>query len=152
MGMSIVGNVGLGSLGDKIGLRQIYIIGLTLITATFCWLFYAKELWMFYLFAIFFGCAFGAMSVSQAPLIAWLFGLRSVSSILGVLQVGVSIGSALGPFITGYIFDVTGGYRAAFIVCAIIAAIGILLTLSLRPIKVLQQSHNPEFSKSKLGQ
>jgi cyanate permease len=28
------------------------------------------------------------------------------------------MGGAVGPVVTGYIFDITGGYQAAFLVCA----------------------------------
>ena len=77
--------------------------------------------------------AYGGCAVSQSPLVAALFGLRSHGLILGVVDLGFTIGAALGPLLAGYIFDATNGYRIAFLVCAAIAAVGVILTVILKP-------------------
>ena len=40
-----------------------------------------------------------------------------------------------GTFLAGYIFDVTGKYQLAFLVCAAISIIGLVLVAMLRPIQ-----------------
>jgi len=55
--------------------------------------------------------------------------------ILGVLEVGFTIEAAIGPFLAGYIFDDTGSYQLAFLLCAAIGIMGLVLTVLLRPIK-----------------
>jgi len=35
-------------------------------------------------------------------------------------------GGAVGPLLTGYIFDVTGSYQMAFLLCAVVSFIGII--------------------------
>ena len=70
-----------------------------------------------YIFAVVNGFALG-MGVGESPLMAELFGLSSHGLILGVVHLGFTIGGAVGPVVTGYIFDITGGYQAAFLVCA----------------------------------
>ena len=63
-----------------------------------------------------------------SPLAAGTFGLSSHGLNLGVINFGHSVGSAVGPFITGYIFDVTSSYRLAFLVSAAMAFWGLILT------------------------
>jgi cyanate permease len=44
-----------------------------------------------------------------------------------------TIGGSVGPFMTGYIFDLTGSYQAAFIVLTALAIMGLVLIILLRP-------------------
>lgn len=134
-GVGVLGNFVLGHLGDRIGNRQIFIIGFIIWTTLFFWLFSSKEMWMLYIFAIIFGFADGGLSASESPIIAWLFGLSSHGLIFGVLGFGFTIGAAVGPFVTGYIFDLTGGYQTAFLVCAAFCVVGLILAAILRPTK-----------------
>jgi len=81
-----------------------------------------------YLFAAVFGFAHGGCGASESPLVAALFGLSSHGLIFGVVGLGFTFGAAISPLVAGYIFDVTGSYQLAFMVCAIIGVIGIILT------------------------
>lgn len=136
-GLGILGKVLLGRAGDMIGSRQTLILGFILMSAALIWLVPAKTPWMLFSIAGIFGFALGGCAVSHSPLIAELFGLRSHGLIFGVFNVSVMSGSAIGPLLTGYIFDITNSYQLAFIVCAVISLIGIILTgfLKLRRVK-----------------
>ena len=90
---------------------------------------------MLYLFAIIFGFASGGCIMSESPLVAELFGLRSHGLILGVTSFGYCIGAAAGPFLAGYIFDVTGSYSVAFLACAAASVVGLILSAVLTPTK-----------------
>ena len=90
---------------------------------------------IFYLFATIFGLAYGGCSASVPPVVATLFGLRSHGLVLGVINLGFTIGGSLGPFMAGYIFDVTGSYQVAFLISAIVGIVGLILAAVLRPIK-----------------
>jgi len=136
-GISILGNFGLGSFGDRIGSRWIFIIGLIMVSAALFWLVPAREVWMLYLFALVFGIALGGMAASESPLVAGLFGLSSHGLIFAVIGLGFTSGAAIGPFVTGYIFDSTGSYQVAFLVCAALAVVGLMLAAILRPTKRL---------------
>jgi MFS family permease len=134
-GLSIVGRVVLGSVADRIGNRQVFIIGFILMSASLFWLVPVKEVWGLYLSAVIFGFAFGC-ATSESPLVAELFGLSSHGLILGVINlIGFTFGAAVGPFIAGYIFDMTNTYKLAFIVCAAVGIAALILTVLLRPIK-----------------
>jgi MFS family permease len=137
-GAGIIGNFLLGGIiGDKIGNRKAFVIGFVLATASLFWLVPVKETWMLFLFAIVFGIALGSIGTSESPLVARLFGLRNHGLIYGVIGLGFTAGGAVGPVVTGYIFDVSGSYQNAFLVCAFFGIIGLVLTVILRPTKKL---------------
>jgi MFS family permease len=134
----IAGSLLLGSLADRIGGRQTFILCLALMLASLLWLLIAREVWMLYFFVIVMGFAFGGATTMESPLVAELFGIRSHGLILGVCNFCLTIGSTLGPFIAGYIFDVNDSYQLAFIILVIVMAIGVILAALLRPIKQLK--------------
>jgi MFS family permease len=136
--MVILGNYILGALADRVGNKQIYIIGFIMMSAALLWLSLADKEWMLYLFIVVAGFASGGMGASESPLTARLFGISSHGLIYGVVHVGFTIGAAAGPFITGYIFDLTGGYQPAFLTCAAFGIIGLILTVILRPTTKLE--------------
>ena len=132
-GVSIAGRVIMGGIADRIGNKLALIISFTIMSASFLWLVVAQEMWMFYLFGFAFGLAYGALAPLLSPMVAELFGLSSHGAIFGVIFLGGTIGEAAGPVVAGRIFDVTGSYQWAFLLCAAISVIGIILSLLLRP-------------------
>ena len=139
-GLAMVGRVVLGSIADRIGNRQVFIIGFILISAALFWLVPATEVWMLYIFTVIFGFAQGGMGASESPLIAGLFGLKSHGLIFGVAGFGFTIGAGIGPFIAGCIFDSTGSYQVAFLVGGAIGVVGLILTILLRP-RITKATH-----------
>jgi MFS family permease len=136
-GLGIVGMLVLGSAADKIGNKLVFVIGLALMAAPLLWLMVAEKEWMLYLFAGIFGFGHDGFASSESPMAAKLFGLKAHGTILGTAVLGFSIGAALGPVLTGYIFDLSGSYQLAFLLCAIVCCIGILLSILLKPAKVI---------------
>ena len=132
-GLNIAGRVGLGSAVDRIGYRKSLTITLTVLTVALIWLQVAKEVWMIYLFAVAFGFSHGGIAVLMSPAVAELFGLRAQGAILGVTMFIWGVGATVGPIFTGRIFDTTGNYYLAFMVCAILSATGLALILLLKP-------------------
>ena len=136
-GTRILGNYVLGGIADRIGNRQIFIIGFIIISADLFWLVPAREAWMLYLFAVVSGFAIGGMGTVESPLVARLFGLSSHGLIYGVIHLGFTVGASIGPVVTGYIFDLNGSYQVAFLVCAAFAIVGLIVASVLRPTKRL---------------
>ena len=135
-GLSLAGRIVLGIVADRLGNRQVFIIGFILMAAALFWLVPNKEVWGLYLFAAAFGFAFGGCATSESPLVAGLFGLSSHGLILGVMNViGFTLGAAIGPFVAGHIFDVTSSYQLAFIVSGALSVVGLILTVLLSPIE-----------------
>lgn len=132
-GGSIPGRLVMGAFADRAGGKVALIVGFVLLTIALFWLQLAKEVWMFYLFAAIFGFAFGTLYVVLSPIVAELFGLSSHGAILGIIIFGYTIGGTIGPILAGKIFDITSSYQLAFLVFAIISAVGLVLTLFLKP-------------------
>jgi MFS family permease len=133
-GIGIIGNFMLGGIiGDKIGNRKAFIIGTALMAASLFWLVPAREVWALYLMAAIFGIGLGGVGTSESPLIARLFGLTSHGLIYGVVGLSWTFGGAVGPIVTGYMCDVIGNYQYAFLLCAVIGVIGLILLIILRP-------------------
>jgi len=131
-GVSIAGRVGIGIASDRLGNRPVLVFVFILTGVAFVWLQFTKELWMFYLFAIIFGFAYGGLITLMSPIVAELFGLRVHGAILGVVSLSSAIGGALGPFLAGRVFDLTNSYSVAFIVCAVLSVIALILAVLLR--------------------
>ena len=96
------------------------------------WLQAAQVLWMFYLFGILFGIAYGGIIALQVLAAAELFGLRSMGVILGTITFAFTLGGATGPVVSGYLFDRLGSYRPVFFVAALIAILSLMLALLLK--------------------
>lgn len=144
-GVSILGRVIMGNTADRIGNRTVLIIAFVLMAITLFWLISAKELWMLLLFAAVFGFAYGSCDSPISPLVATLFGLRSHGLLIGILSIGFTIGTATGPYLAGYIFDVEGSYQVAFLIFTIVAIIGLILVTVLRPFRSTNSYQNPTF-------
>jgi MFS family permease len=135
-GIGIIGNFVLGGIiGDRIGNRKAFLIGAVLLAASCFWLVPTQEVWMLYLIAVAFGIGLGGIGTSESPLIARLFGLSSHGLIYGVVGLSWTFGGAVGPVVTGYLCDVNGNYQLAFLLCAVIAVLGLILLVILKPTK-----------------
>ncbi len=133
-GVSILGRLVFGRMADSIGSRPAIIVGFMLFAIGLFWVVVAKELWMLYLFAIIFGFSWGALAVSRFSLTSELFGLSSLGMILGIIEIGATVGGASSPLLSGWIFDMTGSYLSAFLVNAGAAVLGFVLCWLLKPI------------------
>jgi MFS family permease len=131
-GATIVGQIGLGSIGDRIGYKRAFLIGLVCVVVAALTLMLARQLWAFYLSAIFLGLAFGNCSTQESPMTAWLYGLTSHGIILGIFACSFTIGAAIGPLTFGYIFDVTGSYRYALWITSVLSIATVILTLFIK--------------------
>lgn len=139
-GLSIVGKILFGRVLDKIHSKKTMFIGFTMMTAAFLGLVFSERIWALFTSVGVFGFFYGACTVSHSPMTATLFGLKSHGLIMGVLAISVTIGGALGPFLTGAVFDQTGSYRIAFAICAVVSLIGMAGTAGLKHTRIqLQQ-------------
>ncbi len=142
---SLIGRIAIGSASDRIGNKKAMVISLIVLLAALFWLLAAKNIWMLYLFAAAFGLAYGGEVSLSSPMVAELFGLSSHGIILGVISfVGSTIGGAIGPLVAGRMFDTMGNYQSAFLICAVMAVIGLILTLLLTPTSGLKKCNGKQ--------
>lgn len=71
--------------------------------------------WLLYVFGICFGYGSGLYSPTIFAGAADLFHGRHFGGISGILIAGMGMGGAIGPWLGGYIYDVSGSYKTAFI-------------------------------------
>ena len=88
---------------------------------------------MFYLFAVFFGLAWGGYGLVVLRLVADTFGGRNLGIIMGVVDMNFMLGGAIGPALAGYVFDTTGSYRLAWQIFSLATIPGIPLVLLAKP-------------------
>ena len=60
------------------------------------------------------------------------FSLNNIGKILGLLEVGIFIGGAIGPYLGGLLYDINGSYNTAFIVMSGAIIIRMVLVLFVR--------------------
>lgn len=142
-GVSSVGGIVMGIFADRIGSRRIIIISFAVVSAALLFLIPITSLALFYLWAVVYSFGIGGGTAMESTVVAELFGLKSHGVILGVISFGFTIGAAIGPLVTGYLFDTTGNYKMAFLICAATGVGGLILATMLRPrVKTTQAISN----------
>jgi MFS family permease len=146
-GFSIIGCVALGMLGDKFGNQKMLILTFVIEGAALLWLTSITGLWTLNVFMIIYGVAFGSGLAQSSPMVAKLFGTRSLGLILGTISFVQTIGAGFGSYIPGVIYDINQDYRWAFTICGILCLLAIAAAISLRqktdnrtPVRVLVQA------------
>jgi MFS family permease len=80
-----------------------------------------------------FACTMGILWLSTVPLtnglVAQIFGLRYAAMLASIVFFGHQIGSFLGVWLAGYLYDTTGSYAGAFYVSMGLGALAALLNL-----------------------
>ena len=128
---SLIGRNLMGIICDKVGARRGLIICLVMITLAITWLLFGREIWMFYCFAVIYGIAYGGIAVIQTLVLAELFGLGYLGIIFGNIMLIGTVGGSFGPPIAGAIFDTSGSYNLAFMLCLAISILAIIISLIL---------------------
>ncbi len=82
------------------------------------------------------GVGFGMRIAQLSSIPADVFSGPHLGAILGVVQAGGGLGGAIGPFLGGWLFDVTGSYWLAFMAAAIaVAGSAVAAWFAARPMK-----------------
>lgn len=133
IGVSMIGRIGMGRVSDIIGSQRAFMISYAITTAILIWGLVAKDLWGFYLFALFFGFGWGAQGTLTFSITSEVFGLLSLGSLMGVLYLISSAAGSFGSYFAGYFFDVFGNYQLAFLMGIAVSLMGIILARFLKP-------------------
>jgi MFS family permease len=129
--LSAVGRAGFGALSDRLGRVPAALssyAATALGTLALLLLAPGSPPWLLYAFVACFGLTLGARGPIIAALAADLYRGRTYGTVLGVITLGNRLGSAIGPWLGGVIYDLTGSYRIAFgvSIAAITVAAGAL--------------------------
>ena len=126
--LSAVGRAAFGALSDRWGRVPVALLSYAATaTGTLALLLLAPGMpaWLLWAYVLSFGLSLGARGPILAALAADVYRGRSFGTVLGVITFGNRVGSAVGPWLGGLIYDLTGSYRLAFgisIVALLVAA------------------------------
>jgi MFS family permease len=114
MGCGLISRAGSGLVADRIGGAATLLLGSTLQgVALFLYLWF-DGLASLYLISALFGLFQGGIVPMYAVLVREYFPAREAGTRLGIVLMATLFGMALGGWMSGAIFDLTGSYRAAF--------------------------------------
>ena len=116
-----------GWLNDKIGVRWNFLAMSLLSLTGIVTLLLSRSPALTIIGVMLFGVGAASPFVLTPQLTIRLFGGRDFANLYGTINVFQFLGPALGPVISGAIYDRTGSYTAAFMLYACVLAIAIVI-------------------------
>lgn len=136
----VFGQIAVGALSDRIGRELAWTLSLLGFLLTYACLFilrdWPSETLMYVMVGLQGLIGYGMASIFGA-VPAELFSGKRYGAIFGVIGAFSSTGAAIGPWVTGVLFDVAGNYDTAFIMAMICCAISIAAMWIASPRKVI---------------
>lgn len=127
---SIVGKTGGGWLSDRVDREIVYVLGMAFVVASIVVLrlvALAPSPWAVYGYAILIGLGYSVTASLIPAIMSDRFRGSHFGAIFGIGQVGSAIGSALGAWLAGRLFDLTGSYGIALVVASVTATAAAVL-------------------------
>jgi len=141
--LAVPGIVITGTLSDYLGreISAILAYGISILGAA-CALFITSpdQHLLLWLHACFFGLTWGARGPAITAKTADLFPGPRLGTILGVITIGSGLGAAIGSLGAGWVHDLTGSYRVAFMLSIASYACGTAAFWALRRPPVRRQA------------
>jgi MFS family permease len=129
---SLVGNLSLGPVSDRIG-RKV-TLGICMFLAVLAFFGFAKA-WTasgLYAAAAAFGLYYGAAAICFPAIVGDFFGREHAGALTGIIFAMGGPAVALGPVVAGWIYDRTGGYYLAFLLSAMVSAASLVILIFAR--------------------
>ena len=132
----MAGNVAGGWLSDRAGRGRVFVAGTAVaVLGILCFAAIRgpedRVLLLIYALS---GFGFGMRIAQLSTIPADVFAGPHLGAILGVVQAGGGLGGAIGPFLAGWLFDVTSSYRLAFLAaCVAVAGSAVAAWFAARP-------------------
>ena len=131
-GTSVISRFASSVLTERLGGRAVLTMALIGQSTPVFILFFANDAWVFYLFAVVFGLCYGGEMVGFPIINRQLFGARApLGSIYSFQMLGAATGMALGGWLGGILFDVSGAYTWSIIASIVLGYLGLPLALAL---------------------
>ena len=115
MGFGIVSRLASGWIADHIGGLRTLLLGAVLQATALALFLPFDGLVALYVVSALFGLFQGGIVPSYALIVREYFSPREAGTRTGTVIMATLVGMALGGWMPGWIFDVTGSYRAAFV-------------------------------------
>ena len=108
--------IGMGTLSDRIGREWAYTIGTVALVGGILLILFLDGMPRFVLIAVYpplFAVGFGSRQSLYPTVAADIFHGAHFGSIIGALAVCIGTGAGVGPWLAGYLFDVSGSYASS---------------------------------------
>lgn len=109
-----IGTLAWGWTADRIGRHRAVVASYTMTLAgigCLALLQITQAFWVLAAFVILFGGSLGSRGPVVSSMAAQIFGREHLATIYGSIAVGIGIGAALGAYVNGLLYDLTGSYR-----------------------------------------
>ncbi len=127
--MGVIGQIGIGALSDRIGREWAWSLSCLGFALSYAFLLAMKSApspAMLYLMVAAQGIFGYGLAAVYPSIMAELFHSRRYGQIFGVFGAISGLGAATGPWLTGLLFDLTGGYDLAWKVALCASAVSVL--------------------------
>jgi MFS family permease len=114
MAFGIISRIGSGFIADRIGGLGTLLVGSLLQGSALVLYLLFNGLNSLYIISALFGLFQGGIVPSYAIIVREYFSAREAGTRVGIVIMATVVGMALGGWMSGAIFDLTGSYRAAF--------------------------------------
>jgi MFS family permease len=114
LGLGIVSRIGCGFIADRIGGVATLLLGSALQAVALLLYLLFDGLASLYVISALFGLFQGGIVAMYAIIVREYFPQHEAGTRLGLVLMATLFGMALGGWMSGVIFDLTGSYRAAF--------------------------------------
>ena len=131
---SIIGRFIVPVLAERFGGKPVMIVALFLQGATVVVLFFANDLWAFYLFGALFGLGFGGEMSAYLVVNRQYFGTGPMATLYGWEIMGAMMGHAIATVMGGLVIFLIG-YLPVFALSMGFSIVGVLVILSLESTK-----------------
>ncbi len=115
LGFGIVSRVASGFIADRIGGVRTLLLGSVLQGAALFMYLWFDGLFSLYVISALFGLFQGGIVPSYAIIVREYFSPKEAGTRVGLVLMATLLGMALGGWMSGAIFDLTGSYQAAFL-------------------------------------
>ena len=115
LGLGVVSRIGSGFIADRIGGLWTLILGSTLQMLALIAFLPFDGLVSLYLISALFGLSQGGIVPSYALIVREFFPAREASRLVSLVLMATVLGMAVGGWLSGEIYDLTGSYAAAFL-------------------------------------
>jgi MFS family permease len=131
-GASVLGRLLVASISIRLGSRATLLFGLILQALALFLLTQAANLWILFTLVAVYGLGFSFCGTIRMSMISEFFGVRSIGAIMGLIGIAWSTGGVTGPFLAGYIFDLSRSYNIAFLVGGLLMVMGMVAAYFLK--------------------
>lgn len=118
---SIPGRVLFGFLGDRIKKNKLLAVTMIIQGIGVLVLAFASNIIHVYAFVVIYGLTYGGCIPLLMAFRGDIFGRKNFAQMSGIMSPFRMIGNVIGPVLAGYLFDVTGSYKVAFVSFAALA-------------------------------